>query len=81
MVLIDISFQSLLFPLSFFREFSLSMSIEMPYEIINLSSSHRIKTKVSNIVLLKKLKKHEVAYINSISKNMKYPTLTVLVQT
>ncbi|XP_026074209.1 poly [ADP-ribose] polymerase 4-like isoform X5 [Carassius auratus] len=26
-------------------EFSLSMSIEMPYEIINLSSSHRIKTK------------------------------------
>ncbi len=45
------------------------MSIEMPYEIINLSSSHRIKTKVSNIVLLKNL------------KNMKYPTLTVLVQT
>uniref|UniRef100_A0A672NCM5 Poly [ADP-ribose] polymerase n=1 Tax=Sinocyclocheilus grahami TaxID=75366 RepID=A0A672NCM5_SINGR len=27
------------------EEFSLSMSIEMPYEIINLSSSHRIKTK------------------------------------
>uniref|UniRef100_A0A8C2EKV3 Poly [ADP-ribose] polymerase n=1 Tax=Cyprinus carpio TaxID=7962 RepID=A0A8C2EKV3_CYPCA len=27
------------------QEFSLSMSIEMPYEIINLSSSHRIKTK------------------------------------
>uniref|UniRef100_A0A8C2CTZ4 Poly [ADP-ribose] polymerase n=1 Tax=Cyprinus carpio TaxID=7962 RepID=A0A8C2CTZ4_CYPCA len=26
-------------------EFSLSMSIEMPYEIIDLSSSHRIKTK------------------------------------
>ncbi|RXN37385.1 poly [ADP-ribose] polymerase 4 isoform X1 [Labeo rohita] len=26
-------------------EFSLSMSIEMPYEIINLSSSHRINTK------------------------------------
>uniref|UniRef100_A0A8C1B915 Poly [ADP-ribose] polymerase n=1 Tax=Cyprinus carpio carpio TaxID=630221 RepID=A0A8C1B915_CYPCA len=26
-------------------EFSLSMSIEMPYEIINLSSSHGIKTK------------------------------------
>ncbi|XP_073702024.1 protein mono-ADP-ribosyltransferase PARP4-like [Garra rufa] len=26
-------------------EFSLFMSIEMPYEIINLSSSHRIKTK------------------------------------
>ncbi|KAL1268030.1 hypothetical protein QQF64_033393 [Cirrhinus molitorella] len=26
-------------------EFSLSMSIEMPYEIINLSSSHHIKTK------------------------------------
>uniref|UniRef100_A0A8C1E1X5 Poly [ADP-ribose] polymerase n=1 Tax=Cyprinus carpio carpio TaxID=630221 RepID=A0A8C1E1X5_CYPCA len=27
------------------EEFSLSMSIEMPYEIIDLSSSHRIKTK------------------------------------
>uniref|UniRef100_A0A8C1M225 Poly [ADP-ribose] polymerase n=1 Tax=Cyprinus carpio TaxID=7962 RepID=A0A8C1M225_CYPCA len=27
------------------QEFSLSMSIEMPYEIIDLSSSHRIKTK------------------------------------
>uniref|UniRef100_A0A672SN65 Poly [ADP-ribose] polymerase n=1 Tax=Sinocyclocheilus grahami TaxID=75366 RepID=A0A672SN65_SINGR len=27
------------------EEFSLSMSIEMPYEIINLSSSHGIKTK------------------------------------
>uniref|UniRef100_A0A8C1KUV3 Poly [ADP-ribose] polymerase n=1 Tax=Cyprinus carpio TaxID=7962 RepID=A0A8C1KUV3_CYPCA len=27
------------------QEFSLSMSIEMPYEIINLSSSHGIKTK------------------------------------
>uniref|UniRef100_A0A8C1M0Q6 Poly [ADP-ribose] polymerase n=1 Tax=Cyprinus carpio TaxID=7962 RepID=A0A8C1M0Q6_CYPCA len=27
------------------RWFSLSMSIEMPYEIIDLSSSHRIKTK------------------------------------
>ncbi|XP_073702026.1 protein mono-ADP-ribosyltransferase PARP4-like [Garra rufa] len=26
-------------------EFSLFMSIEMPYEIVNLSSSHRIKTK------------------------------------
>ncbi|KAK9969170.1 hypothetical protein ABG768_027367 [Culter alburnus] len=29
-------------------EFSLSMSIEMPYEIINLSSSHRIKTKMTD---------------------------------
>ncbi|XP_067299712.1 protein mono-ADP-ribosyltransferase PARP4-like isoform X2 [Pseudorasbora parva] len=29
-------------------EFSLSMSIEMPYKIINLSSSHRIKTKMTD---------------------------------
>lgn len=29
-------------------EFSLSMSIEMPYEIINLSSSHHIKTKMTD---------------------------------
>ncbi|XDV30676.1 hypothetical protein PO909_033536 [Leuciscus waleckii] len=29
-------------------EFSLSMSIEMPYEIINLSSSHCIKTKMTD---------------------------------
>uniref|UniRef100_A0A8C2CT03 Poly [ADP-ribose] polymerase n=1 Tax=Cyprinus carpio TaxID=7962 RepID=A0A8C2CT03_CYPCA len=34
-----------------FGEFSLSMSIEMPYEIIDLSSSHRIKTKVINSLL------------------------------
>uniref|UniRef100_A0A8C1SN22 Poly [ADP-ribose] polymerase n=1 Tax=Cyprinus carpio TaxID=7962 RepID=A0A8C1SN22_CYPCA len=36
---------SVSFLFSIFREFSLSMSIEMPYEIINLSSSHGIKTK------------------------------------
>ncbi|XP_017213366.2 protein mono-ADP-ribosyltransferase PARP4 [Danio rerio] len=29
-------------------EFSLSMSIEMPYEIINLNCSHRIKTKMTD---------------------------------
>ncbi|XP_067299714.1 protein mono-ADP-ribosyltransferase PARP4-like isoform X2 [Pseudorasbora parva] len=29
-------------------EFSLSMSIEMPYKIINLRSSHRIKTKMTD---------------------------------
>ncbi len=70
-LLFDLNFQTFqcpwilfdLFPLSFFREFSLSMSIEMPYEIINLSSSHRIKTKVINslwcIVFLKYFKKIE----------------------
>ncbi|TRY93758.1 hypothetical protein DNTS_023453 [Danionella cerebrum] len=29
-------------------EFSLSMSIEMPYEIINMTCSHRIKTKMTD---------------------------------
>lgn len=42
------------------------MSIEMPYEIINLSSSHRIKTKVILLIFVDCLTKYLLYCLNKI---------------